>query len=441
MRAEPTMGHENRKPSRGSLVAVVENLDDLKRLPRETSWVYLRENLWQNMQPSGHLGQADNLKTIFSLPRQEAPWSTSLLARTQQAHLVDILEPLSEHGLEAIPPKRRLLTRTVAAEQPNLAATADQLMAIPAAFHRLILSCRRSLDALAAVELAKSHPGLIVYATGKFGAWTQALNGFLGSPLIFTSAAEWMDAEGHMPLKTTIHFYGLPEGFKVRKLYGILGDSAMESLAPAVANEFCRKRKHEGLYIPLVSDTPDCNWLPRFRDRLAAIDIEVGGFTVVAPNKTGILRGSLPVICSEAAKTIGAANLLINQSGKWFADTSDTLAASRSLARHQVAVRGKKIAVVGRGGAGRAAVMGFVQQGARVVLINRDAEKGKSVADQLGVPFHTLDSFCPGEFDILVHCTPVGRDGQSQPFSLEGVGGATVILDFAYRAGGENATH
>ncbi|HEX5758037.1 MAG TPA: shikimate dehydrogenase, partial [Thermoanaerobaculia bacterium] len=90
-------------------------------------------------------------------------------------------------------------------------------------------------------------------------------------------------------------------------------------------------------------------------------------------------------------------------------------------------------AVVGCGGAGRAAAVGLAAAGARVTLFNRGIERGLKAAAELGLPFRPLSDLDPGQFDLLVHATPrQQRPGEPLPLDVERLRPGTVVVDMTY---------
>ena len=74
--------------------------------------------------------------------------------------------------------------------------------------------------------------------------------------------------------------------------------------------------------------------------------------------------------------------------------------------------------VIGAGGAGRAAAVGLADAGAEVAIANRTASTGRAAAESLGADFVALDELAPGEFDIVVNATSLGRD-PADPFPCD----------------------
>jgi 3-dehydroquinate dehydratase/shikimate dehydrogenase len=96
-------------------------------------------------------------------------------------------------------------------------------------------------------------------------------------------------------------------------------------------------------------------------------------------------------------------------------------------------VMGRRVAVVGCGGAGRAAAAGLSRAGAEVTLVNRGRRRGERAGKMLGLPFVRLSDFgAQRDFSVLIHATTV-KD--VMPFPIDGLDPATVIFDLNYRTG------
>jgi shikimate dehydrogenase len=157
------------------------------------------------------------------------------------------------------------------------------------------------------------------------------------------------------------------------------------------------------------------------------------GVNVTIPHKHAAL--ALADSASDAASAIGAANTLTFADGAILADNTD---APGLLAAIGDAPAGRRVLVLGAGGAGRAAAWAMKAAGAADVAIwNRTPERAAALADELGVRAVTA----PGAADIVINCTSVGlRDGvdtfKALPLRADELGAGSLVVDMVYRAGG-----
>ncbi|GAB2799312.1 shikimate dehydrogenase [Halomonas shantousis] len=133
-----------------------------------------------------------------------------------------------------------------------------------------------------------------------------------------------------------------------------------------------------------------------------------------------------------AAKAIGAVNTINNIEGRLTGYNTDYVGAVRAL-REVTDPAGKRLAVIGAGGAARAVAYGFREQGARVSVFNRTQKKARELAESLGVHYGGgLEHFDPDAFDVVVNATSVGfRDAGASP--LEGrLAAHLIVMDVAF---------
>jgi 3-dehydroquinate dehydratase/shikimate dehydrogenase len=230
----------------------------------------------------------------------------------------------------------------------------------------------------------------------------------------------------------------------LRTLYGIVGRSVAHSLSPRGHNAGYRALDLPALYVPLRTDRLAELWRRLATSTaLERLGVGLGGATIVAPHKEAALE--LADLATEAASRSGGANLLARAAEGWRADTTDVEGVLTPLEERGVDLGGAPVAVVGCGGAGRAAAFGLARRGAQVTIVNRDIARGRDVAARLGVFHLPLECFsgseAAGRFAVVVHATPVGRSGDDLPFDLAGRGArARVLVDLVYRSEGSGPT-
>ena len=121
---------------------------------------------------------------------------------------------------------------------------------------------------------------------------------------------------------------------------------------------------------------------------------------------------------SESARLIGAVNTIVNTDGKLFGENTDGKGFMESLEQNGVDPKGKKIVILGAGGAARAVSVELSLAGAgSITIVNRpeDAALAKSLMELLNKilknnSFVTWDHTyaVPADTDILVNATPIG---------------------------------
>ena len=140
------------------------------------------------------------------------------------------------------------------------------------------------------------------------------------------------------------------------------------------------------------------------------------GANVTLPFKTEAF--ALADELSERAAAAGAANTLIRLSdGRLKADNTDGVGLVRDIARQNVSLRGKRILVLGAGGAVRGVLQPLLaQEPAAVTVANRTPSKAHELAEQFGVLSCALADAAEG-FDIVINGTSGGLNGQAPDVS------------------------
>ena len=160
------------------------------------------------------------------------------------------------------------------------------------------------------------------------------------------------------------------------------------------------------------------------------------GVNVTIPHKQAAL--ALADTASHAAREIGAANTLtFERDGAINADNTDAPGLIAALGERWDPA-GRRVLVLGAGGAARAAVWALLQAGAADVAVwNRTAERARALAGELGG--RAVEEAPPAE--IVVNCTSVGladRDAtfKALPLQADSLGAGSCVVDMVYRDGG-----
>lgn len=159
---------------------------------------------------------------------------------------------------------------------------------------------------------------------------------------------------------------------------------------------------------------------------------DLHAFNVTAPHKEA--AAARCEVLDEAARRIGAVNTAIRRDETWVGHTTDGYGFFRALLAAGEPLRGRRIAVLGTGGAGRAVARVSADVGASVTLVSRSPSKPVEGCDDLErIDWEALVDVDP--FDVVVNATPLGRvEGDPMPpvpFARCCPGGLAVDLNYA----------
>jgi 3-dehydroquinate dehydratase/shikimate dehydrogenase len=134
--------------------------------------------------------------------------------------------------------------------------------------------------------------------------------------------------------------------------------------------------------------------------------------------------------CGRTSRDAASANLVFRRGPAWAATTTDPTGVLAHLDRRTLP--GRRAAVIGCGGSGRAIASALGRAGAHVTLVNRCRERGEQASRLLGLPFAPLSRFSADGYDLIINATPVGTRGDALPFTLRGVARHAVVVDLVY---------
>jgi len=345
---------------------------------------------------------------------------------------------LEPEVLQEIPAERRIISwHGGAGTLSELQKIFERLAAQEARYYKMVPSAEQSGQELVPLALLRSRgrSDIIAFASGEIGLWTRHLAARLGAPVLYGSAGTEPGAPGQPSIHQLREDYGLPELVEVDRLFGIVGSPIAHSLSPRLHNRLYRELGISGLYVPFHVDNFGDFWLEVVESgSLLELGFELRGLSVTAPHKA--IAVAVAGATSPLAEWINSANTLVFREGVWEAETTDPEGVVGPLAERGVSFSGLIAAVVGAGGAGRAAAASLTRVGAEVVMVNRGIDRGRKAAETLHLPFTPLTEFEPSRYRVVVHATPVGGQGETLPFELGDIGSDTVMVDLVYRHAG-----
>lgn len=146
---------------------------------------------------------------------------------------------------------------------------------------------------------------------------------------------------------------------------------------------------------------------------------ELSGVVATMPHKTPSIE-FLDEVADEA-KAINAVNLILNEDGKLKGYNTDWIGAVGALKTIVPTLSGKKILVLGAGGAARAAAYGLSKEGAELFIWNRTSERAKDFAGKMNITWVESLENIEVQPDIIINATSVSyqpRQSTLIPFSL-----------------------
>jgi len=134
------------------------------------------------------------------------------------------------------------------------------------------------------------------------------------------------------------------------------------------------------------------------------------GLNVTIPHKEAVMRFVTP---DPIARAVGAINTIDFRTNT--GTNTDVQGFIDDLNANAIPIKNQLVAVLGAGGAARAAVYGLVREGAKVVVVNRTMQKAQVMLADLtmsagirGVEPMTLDDIVELPVSLIVNCTSAG---------------------------------
>jgi len=387
------------------------------------------------------------------------------LAGPSQPAYIDIELATWQAGGALVHGLRALLT-PAQPDGPGLILSAHDFKGRPADLYRRIAAmtqeplCRvvkvawmaRSLrDNVEAFEILQQRARpTIALCMGEAGLPSRVLAPKFGALLTYAAAA---DGEGTAPGQPTVAelktLYLWERLLPSTRVYGVIGHPVAHSMSPAIHNAGFESTAFDGVYLPMPIPPEYEHFKATVATWLAMPALHFRGASVTIPHKENLLRfvrergGEIEPL----AEKIGAANTLtVRDDGSLYASNTDYAAAldavcaGLGIRRSQVA--GRRVAVIGAGGAARAIVAGFTHHGADITIYNRTLERAELLAADFAAPAKvtaaSLADLPRSHAQVYINCTSLGMhpDVDSSPVVAgkepAGWGSGAVVFDTVY---------
>lgn len=213
--------------------------------------------------------------------------------------------------------------------------------------------------------------------------------------------------------------------------YCVIGNPVAHSKSPDIHAAFARQTGQHIAYGRRLA--PLDGFADVVRDLIAK---GYKGANVTVPFK--LEAASLATRLEERARAAGAVNTLRFVDGEIIGDNTDGPGLVADIVQNAgVALAGKRILLLGAGGAARGVMLPFLQQGPSAIVV---ANRTRKTADALVADFQdqvTRVSACDfediaGSFDIVVNATSASLTQELPPVPSSAFTQATLALDMMY---------
>ena len=292
----------------------------------------------------------------------------------------------------------------------------------------------------------------IFLAMGEVGSSSRVLSAHIGNEWTFCSSLKSREAvaPGQFSLNELVGLYNYRHITAETRIYGVIGKPISHSRSPEIHNSIYQKKKWNAVYLRFCVD--ELSSFLALRDFLP-----IWGISCTVPHKEALAKLAIgytqPVIVSEAVRLLGACNtfyrLLVEnplKESQWVAENTDVQGFIQPLLRfcaeRSLCLNGQKAAIIGAGGAARAALYALLSQGIDCEVYNRTQEK----AEKLKMQFN---SYLPGKIikvaslaqgasisancSLLVQTTSVGMRDTEDPIPEYQFRAGQIAYDIIYQ--------
>ncbi len=416
-----------------------------QKLTNSVEWLEVRADLVGDIT-SPRLSPGSKQRYIYSLRHRDCGGNfdgsqefrnARLCHASYSYHLVelDFERDMDADTLNAIPPERRMIAwHGPMMGYDELRRMYGRMRCIPAAYYKLVPHAAKLEEGLAPLSLLRStgRDDVIIYASGDAGSWTRLLAPYLGSPFVYGKLSENPEptSRGAMNVDQLLRHYDFPHLRQVNTLFGVAATDAIASEMPMLHNIGYRELHLPALFLPFACHSRDLSWFEPFAEDVhSLLGFDLRGMSLGRPFKEAAIAKIGQRRSSVNAWMAKGASVMVRKTGQWYADTAEAESLVEAVAHHGIELRGLRAAVIGCGGAGRAAAVALTRLGAEVMLYNRSEIRGKWASALLNTPYTPLSQFDAGNYNVVVNATPLGEHDERLPISLKDFQG--IVIDYA----------
>lgn len=215
------------------------------------------------------------------------------------------------------------------------------------------------------------------------------------------------------------------------KIVGIFGYPVEHSLSPKMHNAAFKYLHLDFCYIPF-SVRP--KMLESAIRGIRALNI--AGVNITIPHKETVI--AFLDTLSDEARFIGSVNTIKNLDGELIGFNTDGKGFMKSLAESDIEIAGKRVLIIGAGGAARAIGYYICRDAAELCIYNRNIGRAETLKTHL-YPFKEnvaviKECGSSSDFDIIINTTPLGlKPDDPLPLNASMLKSHQVVCDLIYK--------
>jgi 3-dehydroquinate dehydratase / shikimate dehydrogenase len=305
----------------------------------------------------------------------------------------------------------------------------ERLAATPARIVKIAVNANQITDCIRVFDLldraSNEQRELIAIAMGNAGIATRILGPSRGAYLTYGALEEESaTAPGQVNARQLRSVYRIDEIDRETMICGLVGRPVMHSVSPHMHNAAFATAGVNAVYLPLEVRDVESFVRRMVHPKTRELDWNVRGLSVTAPHKSSVME--LLDWIEPEAREIGAVNTIVIEGHGLHGYNTDVHGLIQPLRERLGALRDLRVAVIGAGGAARAAVWVLRRDGARVTLFARNPTKGGLLAEAFGVSCEALSGASFRSYDVVINATP------ENPAAAEQLAGAGLVYDLIY---------
>ena len=313
----------------------------------------------------------------------------------------------------------------------------ERLARTPAAVIKIAVQVNDILDCIRIFNLLERARNegrdLIAIAMGNAGIATRILGPSRGSFLTYGAVDDQnATAPGQVNARKLRSLYHIDNINDETMICGLVGMPVMHSVSPHIHNAAFISEEVNGVYLPFEVNDAQSFFNRMVHPRTRELNWNLRGLSVTAPHKQAVME-CLDWIEPDA-KEIGAVNTVVVETDRLLGYNTDAAGLLDPLLKRFGSLHDSKVAIIGAGGAARAAIWALQKQHANVTLFARDLTKARPLAELFEIPCVALAEASFNGYDLVINATPLGSGAyvHQSPATREQLTGSRCVYDLIY---------